>query len=358
MGRYKFNKKLTLCGTRCSGQQLAVPVADPATGEILFDDGPRPHRRRLPRDWTPSASARSPSTLEDGDVIRVFTNQMCDMRHYVDFDPREKCGIKERVRFTCAAGSAGASIEGEELIEQCKLHADELVPKHIIIDDIFASINYMNALACGLVTKDDIDHLGNRRLRCVGELLQNQFRIGFSRMERVIRERMTIQDLDIVTPQSLINIRPVTAAIKEFFGSSPLSQFMDQTNPLAELTHKRRLSALGPGGLSRERANMEVRDVHYSHYGRMCPIETPEGPNIGLISYLATYARINEYGFIEAPFRAVDHETYHVSDDVTYMTADVEDQYIVGQAAEPVDENGCLTNQRITCRHRDEIVRG
>ena len=214
----------------------------------------------------------------------------------------------------------------------------------------------MNALAHGIVTKDDIDHLGNRRLRCVGELLQNQFRIGFSRMERVIRERMTIQDLDIVTPQSLINIRPVTAAIKEFFGSSPLSQFMDQTNPLAELTHKRRLSALGPGGLSRERANMEVRDVHYSHYGRMCPIETPEGPNIGLISYLATYARINEYGFIEAPFRAVDHATGHVSDEVTYMTADVEDQFIVGQAAEPVDENGCLVNPRITCRHRDEIV--
>ncbi len=214
----------------------------------------------------------------------------------------------------------------------------------------------MNALAHGIVTKDDIDHLGNRRLRCVGELLQNQFRIGFSRMERVIRERMTIQDLDIVTPQSLINIRPVTAAIKEFFGSSPLSQFMDQTNPLAELTHKRRLSALGPGGLSRERANMEVRDVHYSHYGRMCPIETPEGPNIGLISYLATYARINEYGFIEAPFRAVDHATGHVSDEVTYMTADIEDQFIVGQAAEPVDENGCLVNPRITCRHRDEIV--
>ena len=214
----------------------------------------------------------------------------------------------------------------------------------------------MTALAHGIVTKDDIDHLGNRRLRCVGELLQNQFRIGFSRMERVIRERMTIQDLDIVTPQSLINIRPVTAAIKEFFGSSPLSQFMDQTNPLAELTHKRRLSALGPGGLSRERANMEVRDVHYSHYGRMCPIETPEGPNIGLISYLATYARINEYGFIEAPFRAVDHATGHVSDEVTYMTADVEDQFIVGQAAEPVDENGCLVNPRITCRHRDEIV--
>ena len=249
-----------------------------------------------------------------------------------------------------------AKYEGEELKEAIRDNADRLAPKHILADDILASINYMNALAHGIVTKDDIDHLGNRRLRCVGELLQNQFRIGFSRMERVIRERMTIQDLDIVTPQSLINIRPVTAAIKEFFGSSPLSQFMDQTNPLAELTHKRRLSALGPGGLSRERANMEVRDVHYSHYGRMCPIETPEGPNIGLISYLATYARINEYGFIEAPFRAVDHATGHVSDEVTYMTADVEDQFIVGQAAEPVDENGCLVNPRITCRHRDEIV--
>jgi DNA-directed RNA polymerase subunit beta len=214
----------------------------------------------------------------------------------------------------------------------------------------------MNCLARNVSNRDDIDHLGNRRLRCVGELLQNQFRIGFSRMERVIRERMTIQDMDIVTPQSLINIRPVTAAIKEFFGSSPLSQFMDQTNPLAELTHKRRLSALGPGGLSRERANMEVRDVHYSHYGRMCPIETPEGPNIGLISYLSTYARINEYGFIEAPYRAVDKVSFHVARDITYMTADEEDNYIVGQAAEPLDEDGCLINTRITARHRDEIV--
>ena len=353
VGRYKFNKKLTLWA-RVKGQKLAMPVADPATGEILFDEG-RVLTGEDCRQMDAIGVGEVSVQLENGDVIRVFTNQMCDMRHYVDFDPREKCGIKERVRFSVLQDLL-SQYEGEELIEQCRLHADELVPKHIIIDDIFASINYMNALACGLVTKDDIDHLGNRRLRCVGELLQNQFRIGFSRMERVIRERMTIQDLDIVTPQSLINIRPVTAAIKEFFGSSPLSQFMDQTNPLAELTHKRRLSALGPGGLSRERANMEVRDVHYSHYGRMCPIETPEGPNIGLISYLATYARINEYGFIEAPFRAVDHETYHVSDDVTYMTADVEDQYIVGQAAEPVDENGCLTNQRITCRHRDEIV--
>ena len=291
----------------------------------------------------------------DGKTLRVFSNNMVDLSRFVDFDPVAECGIKERV-CKSVLEELLAKYEGEELKEAIRDNADRLAPKHILADDILASINYMNALAHGIVTKDDIDHLGNRRLRCVGELLQNQFRIGFSRMERVIRERMTIQDLDIVTPQSLINIRPVTAAIKEFFGSSPLSQFMDQTNPLAELTHKRRLSALGPGGLSRERANMEVRDVHYSHYGRMCPIETPEGPNIGLISYLATYARINEYGFIEAPFRAVDHATGHVSDEVTYMTADVEDQFIVGQAAEPVDENGCLVNPRITCRHRDEIV--
>ena len=225
-------------------------------------------------------------------------------------------------------------------------------------EDIVATLRYLLSLAAGEqgFKVDDIDHFGNRRIRTVGELVANQFRIGMSRMERVVRERMSSQDIDEITPQSLINIRPIVASIKEFFGSSPLSQFMDQNNPLAELTHKRRLSALGPGGLSRERANMEVRDVHYSHYGRMCPIETPEGPNIGLISYLATYARINEYGFIEAPFRKVDHETCRVTDEIEYMTADVEDQYIVGQAAEPVDENGCLVNQRITCRHRDEIV--
>ena len=227
---------------------------------------------------------------------------------------------------------------------------------HITKDDILASINYLITMVHGAGTTDDIDHLGNRRLRCVGELLQNQFRVGFTRLERVIRERMTIQDLDVVTPQSLINIRPVTAVIKEFFGSSPLSQFMDQNNPLAELTHKRRLSALGPGGLSRERASFDVRDVHYSHYGRMCPIETPEGPNIGLINYLASYARINEYGFVEAPFRKVEKGTHRVTDTVEYMTADVEDDYYVAQAAEPVDENGCLVNQRVTCRHRDEII--
>ena len=352
VGRYKYNKKLSLWA-RIRGQKLSFPVADPRTGEILFDAG---HIVTDEEAREMDAIGVNDVTIDvDGRTMRVFSNHMVDLDRFVDFDPVAKCGIKERVRESVLKELL-EQYSGEELKEAIRDNADRLVPKHILVDDILASINYMNALAHGIVYKDDIDHLGNRRLRCVGELLQNQFRIGFSRMERVIRERMTIQDLDIVTPQSLINIRPVTAAIKEFFGSSPLSQFMDQTNPLAELTHKRRLSALGPGGLSRERANMEVRDVHYSHYGRMCPIETPEGPNIGLISYLATYARINEYGFIEAPFRKVDHETCRVTDEIEYMTADVEDQYIVGQAAEPVDENGCLVNQRITCRHRDEIV--
>ena len=352
VGRYKYNKKLSLWA-RIRGQKLVYPVADPRTGEIMFEDG---HIVTDEEAREMDAIGVNDVTIEvDGRPLRVFSNHMVDLSRFVDFDPLAECGIKERVRESVLKELL-EQYSGEELKEAVRDNADRLVPKHILVDDILASINYMNALARGIVYKDDIDHLGNRRLRCVGELLQNQFRIGFSRMERVIRERMTIQDLDIVTPQSLINIRPVTAAIKEFFGSSPLSQFMDQTNPLAELTHKRRLSALGPGGLSRERANMEVRDVHYSHYGRMCPIETPEGPNIGLISYLATYARINEYGFIEAPFRKVDHETCRVTDEIEYMTADVEDQYIVGQAAEPVDENGCLVNQRITCRHRDEIV--
>ena len=352
VGRYKYNKKLSLWA-RIRGQKLVYPVADPRTGEIMFDAG---HIVTDEEAREMDAIGVNDVTIEvDGRTMRVFSNHMVDLDRFVDFDPVAECGIKERVRESVLKELL-EQYSGEELKEAIRDNADRLVPKHILVDDILASINYMNALAHGIVYKDDIDHLGNRRLRCVGELLQNQFRIGFSRMERVIRERMTIQDLDIVTPQSLINIRPVTAAIKEFFGSSPLSQFMDQTNPLAELTHKRRLSALGPGGLSRERANMEVRDVHYSHYGRMCPIETPEGPNIGLISYLATYARINEYGFIEAPFRRVDHETCRVTDEIEYMTADVEDQYIVGQAAEPVDENGCLVNQRITCRHRDEIV--
>ena len=352
VGRYKYNKKLSLWA-RIRGQKLSFPVADPRTGEIMFDAG---HIVTDEEAREMDAIGVNDVTIEvDGRTMRVFSNHMVDLDRFVDFDPVAECGIKERVRESVLKELL-EQYSGEELKEAIRDNADRLVPKHILVDDILASINYVIHLDYGYGNVDDIDHLGNRRIRSVGELLQNQFRIGFSRMERVIRERMTIQDLDIVTPQSLINIRPVTAAIKEFFGSSPLSQFMDQTNPLAELTHKRRLSALGPGGLSRERANMEVRDVHYSHYGRMCPIETPEGPNIGLISYLATYARINEYGFIEAPFRKVDHETCRVTDEIEYMTADVEDQYIVGQAAEPVDENGCLVNQRITCRHRDEIV--
>ena len=359
VGRYKFNKKLSLW-QRAAGHKLAYPVADPATGEILFDEGYVPTKEdaiKMDAVGVPEVTVLT----DDGQPLRIYSNKMCDLKHYVDFDPLAECGIKERVRFDVLQELL-AQYQGEDLIEQIKLHKDDLVPKHIIIDDILATINYMNGLARGISVKDDIDHLGNRRLRCVGELLQNQFRIGFSRMERVIRERMTIQDLDIVTPQSLINIRPVTAAIKEFFGSSPLSQFMDQTNPLAEMTHKRRISALGPGGLSRERANMEVRDVHYSHYGRMCPIETPEGPNIGLISYLATYARINEYGFIEAPYRKVNkvvdengNVAYRAEVEPTYMTADEEDNYIVGQAAD-LDEEGYLIHDRITARHRDEIV--
>ena len=354
VGRYKFNKKLSLWG-RVSGCRLVYPAADPATGEILFDQGHLLSKEDA--QLLDAAGVPEVAVEYNGQNIKVTSNKMCDLSRYVSFDPLAECGIKERVRYEVLQDLlAQYSGDEEELKRQLRFHKDDLVPKHIVVDDILCSINYMNGLAAGLSNKDDIDHLGNRRLRCVGELLQNQFRIGFSRMERVIRERMTIQDLDVVTPQSLINIRPVTAAIKEFFGSSPLSQFMDQTNPLAELTHKRRLSALGPGGLSRERANMEVRDVHYSHYGRMCPIETPEGPNIGLISYLATYARINEYGFIETPYRKVDKETFKVADEVTYMTADEEDNYIVGQATEPTDENGCLINARITCRHRDEIV--
>ena len=296
---------------------------------------------------------------------KVFSNYMVDMKNFVDFDP-EQYGIHEKVcrkvLFEMLEQLKGAAPEAwEDAIEERR---DELIPKHITRDDILATINYLNCVVIGAGTTDDIDHLGNRRLRCVGELLQNQFRVGFTRLERVIRERMTVQDLDTVTPQSLINIRPVTAVIKEFFGSSPLSQFMDQNNPLAELTHKRRLSALGPGGLSRERASFDVRDVHYSHYGRMCPIETPEGPNIGLINYLASYAQINEYGFVEAPYRKVEriydengkYVGSRVTDEVEYMSADVEDDYHIAQAKEPVDENGMLLNERITCRHRDEII--
>ena len=351
VGRYKFNKKMDIWA-RLSGHALAQPVTDPLTGEILAMPG-----EVLSRDKAREISARgvNEAVLDmDGRQVKVFSNGMVDMKNFVKFDPMQY-GIKEKVCFAVLREMLETVPDDgwEEAIEE---RHDELIPKHITKDDILASINYLCTMVQGAGTTDDIDHLGNRRLRCVGELLQNQFRVGFTRLERVIRERMTIQDLDVVTPQSLINIRPVTAVIKEFFGSSPLSQFMDQNNPLAELTHKRRLSALGPGGLSRERASFDVRDVHYSHYGRMCPIETPEGPNIGLINYLASYAKINEYGFVEAPFRKVDKATHTLTDEVEYMTADVEDDYYVAQAKEPVDEEGHFVNARVTCRHRDEII--
>ena len=351
VGRYKFNKKMAM-GSRLSGHTLAMPVADPRTGEIIAEAGENLTRERA-RELEDRGVNEAVLDV-DGKLVKVFANNMVDMKNFVDFDP-EECGITEKVSFPVLCQLL-EQYSGEELKEAVADHVDDLVPKHITVADIMASINYLNGLAHNVGTPDDIDHLGNRRLRCVGELIQNQFRIGFSRMERVIRERMTIQDLDVVTPQSLINIRPVTAAIKEFFGSSPLSQFMDQTNPLAELTHKRRLSALGPGGLSRDRASFDVRDIHYSHYGRLCPVETPEGPNIGLISYLSAYARVNRFGFIEAPYRKVDKETGRVTDEIHYMTADVEDEFTIAQATEPMDENNCFINERITCRHRNEIV--
>ncbi|MBR1841798.1 MAG: DNA-directed RNA polymerase subunit beta [Oscillospiraceae bacterium] len=351
-GRYKYNKKLAVW-TRLVGKTLTRPLADLWTGEIIANEGETLTRERaeeLDKLGVLEAWVKSDS----GKEIKVFGNGMVWLDRFVDFDPME-LEIKERVRWIILKDLL-AKFEGEELKEAIRENIDELIPKHIIPDDIFASVCYLGNIAHGCGDIDDIDHLGNRRMRSVGELLQNQFRVGFSRMERVIRERMTLQDLDVVTPQSLINIRPVTAAIKEFFGSSPLSQFMDQTNPLAELTHKRRLSALGPGGLSRERASFDVRDVHYSHYGRMCPIETPEGPNVGLISYLASYAKVNEYGFLIAPYQKVDKATGRVTDQVDYLTADQEDRFVVAQATEPLDENGCFVRQRIACRHRDEIV--
>ena len=356
VGRYKYNKKLDIA-RRITGHRLLETVTDPMTGEVLAEAD-----EMLTRDKARLLSSRGVNRVliasGDDEPVKVIGNGMVfadDFSEYTGFSA-EELGLKEKVRFTVLKEIIDSGVSGEELKKTVQARIHDLIPKTIIVDDMLASIGYLLGLSHGIGTVDDIDHLGNRRLRCVGELLQNQFRIGFSRMERVIRERMTIQDLDVVTPQSLINIRPVTAAIKEFFGSSPLSQFMDQNNPLAELTHKRRMSALGPGGLSRDRASFEVRDVHYSHYGRLCPIETPEGPNIGLISYLATYARINDFGFIEAPYRIIDKATGRVTDEVQYMTADVEDEYIVCQATEPVDENGYLLNERITCRRREEFV--
>ena len=355
VGRYKYNKKLGMAD-RLNGQILAEPVISPQ-GEFLADAGEKIDK--IKAMGIEDAGVMFAFVDVDGNKVKVVSNGMVDIKKYVDFDCTP-LGIREKVSYAVLAEILEKCGDDEEALkEEIRIKQDDLVPKHITTDDIFATVSYLCNLACGVGTTDDIDHLGNRRIRAVGELLQNQFRIGFTRMERVIRERMTLQaqdDEDAITPQALINIRPVVAAIREFFGSSPLSQFMDQNNPLAELTHKRRLSALGPGGLSRDRAGFEVRDVHYTHYGRMCPIETPEGPNIGLISYLACYSRLNEYGFIEAPYRKVDKETGVVTDEVVYMTADVEDEFVVAQANEPLDEEGHFTNRRVTCRHRDEFL--
>ena len=359
VGRYKYNKKLGI-SSRLEGFKVTQPVISELTGEILADAGEMitPELAyRIEQEGVTVAYVDS-----EGKEVKVYSNGMVDIGEYVPMfteDELEEIGINEKVRFTVLQEILNKCGDDKDALrEEMANRADDLIPKHIIIDDIMASINYLNCIACGVGVTDDIDHLGNRRIRSVGELLQNQFRIGFSRMERVVKERMTLQaqEPDKVTPAALINIRPVMAAIKEFFGSSPLSQCMDQTNPLSELTHKRRLSALGPGGLSRDRAGFEVRDVHYSHYGRMCPIETPEGPNIGLISYLATFAKINKYGFIEAPFRKIDKETGVVLNEVEYMTADVEDNYIVAQANEPLDENGRFVNSKVTARFRDEFL--
>lgn len=355
VGRYKYNKKLAI-GHRIAGRKITQPIADPATGEILAEAG-----ETLTKERAEQIERAGVDTVyvafDENTEVKVISNGMVDINDYIDFDCSEY-EINEKVSYKVLMEIMDENEDEQSLRDAIKARRDDLIPKHITKDDIMSSINYMCNLVYDIGTVDDIDHLGNRRIRSVGELLQNQFRIGFSRMERVIRERMTLQgtDAENITPQTLINIRPVVAAIKEFFGSSPLSQFMDQTNPLAELTHKRRLSALGPGGLSRDRAGFEVRDVHYSHYGRMCPIETPEGPNIGLISYLATFAKINEYGFIEAPFRRVDKETGVVLDEVVYMTADVEDDYVVAQANEPLDEQGRFARKKVNARCRDEFI--
>ena len=365
VGRYKYNKKLAI-GARIKDKVVSRPVVDPMTGEILAEPDTLVSKELATIIETKGVSEVYVNVQDaEGNAkeVKVLSNGMVNLKDFTDFTADELAeldskGINEKVSLNVLKEILAENLSGEELKTALVEAADALIPKHIVLDDIFASVNYYVGLYNGLGNVDDIDHLGNRRIRSVGELLQNQFRIGFSRMERVVREKMTLQsqDTENITPQSLINIRPVVAAIKEFFGSSPLSQFMDQTNPLSELTHKRRLSALGPGGLSRDRASFEVRDVHYTHYGRMCPIETPEGPNIGLISYLATYARINKYGFIEAPFRRVDVETGKVLDEVVYMTADEEDDYIVAQANEPLDENGFFANKKVNTRYRDGFM--
>ena len=352
-GRYKMNKKLSLA-RRITGFVAAENIVAPLTGEIIVEA-----KGKITRELAEKADAAGVDTVIlsiEGKKVKVITNGCVDAQGFFSFDVKE-CGINERCSFDEIKKILDTTSDVEEQKEMLRRNHDQLIGRTVTVKDILSSINYLNGLGHGVGTTDDIDHLGNRRIRSVGELLQNQFRIGFSRMERVIRERMTLQNQENgeITPQSLVNIRPVVAAIKEFIGSSPLSQFMDQNNPLAELTHKRRLSALGPGGLSRDRAGFEVRDVHYTHYGRLCPIETPEGPNIGLISYLATYAKINKYGFVEAPYRKVDKATGTVTDEVVYMTADEEDEYIVAQANEPLDENNHFVRPRVSGRHRNDI---
>ena len=358
-GRYKMNNKLSLA-RRIMGLLAGEDVIAPLTGELLAAKGEKITREKA--EAIDAAGVTRMTVLierkaEEPLPFIVISNGCVDAQPFFSFDVEKEAGINERASLAGIREILEATSDPEEQKELLRKNHDKLISRTVTVDDIFASINYLLGLDHGIGTTDEIDHLGNRRVRSVGELLQNQFRIGFSRMERVIRERMTLQSQDqtTLTPQALINIRPVVAAIKEFFGSSPLSQFMDQNNPLAELTHKRRLSALGPGGLSRDRAGFEVRDVHYTHYGRLCPIETPEGPNIGLISYLATFAKINKYGFVEAPYRKVDKGTGHVTDEVVYMTADVEDEYIVAQANEPLDENGYFVRPRVSGRHRNDI---
>ncbi len=359
VGRYKYNKKLGLVG-RLTGKVLSRPIVDPMTGEIIATpDTVISKQTAVELENKGVSEAYVKYEDLDGTVreLKILTNGMVDIANFVSFDAKE-LGVNENVSFAVLKEILENNETEEDVKEAIKANLIALIPKHITVDDILATVNYFINLPYEIGSTDDIDHLGNRRIRSVGELLQNQFRIGLSRMERVVREKMAIQssDADAATPQSLINIRPVVAAIKEFFGSSPLSQFMDQTNPLSELTHKRRLSALGPGGLSRDRASFEVRDVHYTHYGRMCPIETPEGPNIGLISYLATFAKINEYGFIEAPLRKVDKATGKVLDDVVYMTADEEDEYIIAQANEPLDKDGKFMRTKVNARHLDDFI--
>ena len=352
VGRYKFNQKLQI-KDRIKGHELAKDVVDPRTGEIMANAGDVVSKEMA--EAMDIAGVNRVELIIDEQNVIVFSNDMVYLSEYVDFDITELNVKLDKVRRSVLHDiMEKADGDIDEIKTQIELRAAELSPKHITIDDMFASINYCLNLAKGTGSCDDIDHLGNRRLRCVGELLQNQFRIGLSRMERTVRERMSTQELEIITPSSLINIRPIIATINEFFGSSQLSQFMDQPNPLAELRHKRRISALGPGGLSRERAGFEVRDIHYSHYGRMCPIETPEGPNIGLITSLATFARINEYGFVEAPYRKVVNGV--VTDEIEYMTADVEDGYTIAQANEPLSEDGAFLSKRVSARHREEIL--